>query len=305
MPAPRVFALALAALAILPATGRAQSDGDRMVAVPIAPQGSQSRAPLTPDALRNARPMPLTELSEAEARRLFRGRLPTRDTATPGAEPKARGKVEEKPLEWVGKLFHEVGDAIYSCSAQFIDRKILVTAAHCIVDIEGNTGQLSFYLQYKDGSYREAYRVLGGTYWNKWLNRDVDRWRWDYALLCVEGRSRTGHFGFRTLWKDVYVEATAIGYPSALDAGEIIQSVSGTITLYEPSIYELNHGVGRFRHGANGGAWVGDYSKTDGANEVISVNSFVLPDRRGRIYGPYFDKDFTNLLLAMKALGGC
>jgi hypothetical protein len=298
------MAVALALLPILPDAGLGQSDGELKIAVPIAQQGGPGRT-LAPDDLRNAQPMPLPELGEAEARRLFRGRLPPRDTTTPGTEPKSRGRVEDKPLAWAGKLFHDVGSVIYSCSAQFIERNVLVTAAHCVVDIDGNTGQLSFSLQYKDGSYRESYRVVSGSYWNKWLNRDVDRWRWDYALLCVGGRSKTGHFGFRTLWKDVYGEATAIGYPSALDNGEFVQSVAGALTLYEPSIYELDHGAGRFGDGGNGGAWVGDYSKTGGANDVISVSSFVLPHRRGRVYGPYFDKDFTNLLLSMKALGGC
>jgi hypothetical protein len=299
-----LLAAALAAFSIAPAAGLAQSGDGPGVPAPIGQQTPVARQPLSRDALRNAKPMPMPELSEEEGQQLFRGSLPPAD-ATPQVEALARGNVRKGPLRWAGKLYHFFGSGDPSyCTAQFIDNNIIVTAAHCIVLDNGFTGQLEFYLQYDEGNYSKFYTIADGRYWTGFLNAGTNRWQWDYAILCTAKNSKTGHFGWRTLWAKKYNKVTSIGYPAKIDQGEIIQVVSGPIKRYNPyvNVYELNQGVAKYTGGASGGAWIGDYK---GNNEVISVNSFIFETRKGRIYGPYFDKNFVDLLNIVKNLPAC
>jgi V8-like Glu-specific endopeptidase len=304
-----LLAAALAAFSLVPGTVLAQSDDGPGAPAPIGQQQSPvTRQPLSRDALRNAKPMPMPELTEEEGQRLFRGNLPPRDT-TPQVEAMARGDVRKVPLRWAGKLYHDLGGgSLSTCSAQFIDQNIIVTAAHCVVLDNGFSGPLEFYLQYDDGDYSAFYPIVDGRYYTSYLNpSSTDRWQWDYAILCTSKNSKTGHFGWRTLWAQRYNNATSIGYPSAIDKGQIIQVVSGPLKRYNPyvNVYELNQGVAKFTQGASGGAWVGDYSKKKGKNEVISVNSFIFANRKGRIYGPYLTNDFFDLLKTVQALPAC
>jgi hypothetical protein len=302
-----LLAAALAAFSIVPGAGLAQSGDDPGAPAPIGPQSPVTRQPLSRDALRNAKPTPMPELSEEEGQRLFRGNLPPEDT-TPQVEALARGDVRDVPLRWAGKLYHDLGGGSFSyCTAQFIDDNIIVTAAHCVVLDNGFAGALEFYLQYDDGDYSKYYPIADGRYYSSWLSGGVDRWQWDYAILCTAKKSKTGHFGWRTQWAQRYNKATSIGYPSAIDKGEIIQVVSGPLKKYNPyvNVYELNQGVAKYTQGASGGAWVGDYSKKKGKNEVISVNSFIFANRKGRMYGPYLDNKFVDLLKVVRALPAC
>lgn len=305
-----LLAAALAAFSLVPTTGLAQSNNGRGVPAPVGRQDGAARQPMSRDALRNAKPTPMPELTEEEMRRLFRGQLPPEDqTVTPQVEALARGNVKDEPLRWAGKLYHILGGgSAATCTAQFIDNNIIVTAAHCVVQNDGFAGPLEFYLQYDEGDYSAFYQIADGRFWNGFLNTgSTDRWQWDYAILCTAQNSKTGHFGWRTNWAKKYDKTTSIGYPVAIDKGEIIQVVSGPLKRYNPyvGVYELNQGVAKYTQGASGGAWVGDYSKKKGSNEVISVNSFIFPNRKGRMYGPYLDNNFVDLLNTVRNLPAC
>ncbi len=300
-----LLAAALAAFSIAPAAGLAQSGSGP--GVPLGPQSPLTREPLSRDAIRNAKPMPMPELSEEEGRQLFRGDLPPLrpEDATPQAEAMGRGNVRKGPLRWAGKLFHDLGGGSVSyCTAQFIDKNIIVTAAHCVVLDNGFIGLLEFQLQYNKGKFSKFYPIADFRYWSAWHSPGVDRWQWDYAILCTAQKSKTGHFGWEALWAKKYNKVTSIGYPAAIDKGEIIQVVSGPIKRYNPyvNVYELNQGVAKYTQGASGGAWVADYK---GKNRVVSVNSFIFANRKGRMYGPYFDKDFIDLLNIVRKLPAC
>ena len=82
------YVLAAALAALVPVAALAQSTSPRF-AVPLGQRTAPDAAPLSRESLRNARPTPMPELSEDEARRLFRGKLPPRDTTTPRPEPMA------------------------------------------------------------------------------------------------------------------------------------------------------------------------------------------------------------------------
>jgi V8-like Glu-specific endopeptidase len=63
------------------------------------------------------------------------------------------------PLKWVGLLvFRNAKGDTFSCTAQFIAPKVLLTAAHCVRDnITGewyDTNKMFFFLQYQNDNVR-------------------------------------------------------------------------------------------------------------------------------------------------------
>jgi len=219
------------------------------------------------------------------------------------------GNVAARPLYWAGKFFFAKPEGPRVCSAQFVAPGIVITAAHCIRD--DNTGQwysnLLYRHQYDRGrSGRDFGTECFATY-NGWVSQENSRWEWDFAIIELRGGADQGHFGWQWGWWGNYNDAPKIGYPGAIEQGQIIQVEFGRLIKGRtPRIIGLVHGNPRNAEGSSGGAWVGKYETSGNnpqANFIISVTSHHLGDDRGTTYGPYWGDDMERLLNYVKR--GC
>jgi hypothetical protein len=270
------------------------------------PPNTQRFAGMTRAAMMRAKELPLPNVDPQKVRAAFDKTKRAGKPATPGesesadlgnASEKASGNVKSRPLYWAGKLFFKKPDGTYVCSAQFISKNVIVTAAHCVRDPD--TGEfydnLVFALQYNKGKYskRYSYRCVATN--NAWVQPEPDRYLSDYAMILVDGESPTGYFGVEWNWGK-YKDGTKIGYPGGIEDGEVIQVDKGPLSLID-GLVEMKHGNEADQGGSSGGAWVAKYTnaKDKKSNYIISVESFGFEGIPGIDYGPYLDDNFKGL----------
>jgi hypothetical protein len=224
-----------------------------------------------------------------------------RDTGQ--GDARVSGDVGSVPLKWAGKLFYRQPDGGYVCSGQFITDNVVLTAAHCLRD--DTTGDwfedYSFRLQYDKGRATVAYGYDCAMTKHGWVVADGTRWNYDYGLIRVLGRSRTGHFGWHANWPtDAYPRVPKIGYPADILNGQVIQMDTGPLTPVdgEEELVALKHGNPRNAGGSSGGAWVGNFSRSANGpgNRVISVTSHHRGDDTTVSYGVRLGTGFMELL---------
>lgn len=227
------------------------------------------------------------------------GALPSQVSEAPAKmQERAAGDVTSMPLVFAGKLFFSKPDGDYVCSAQFIAKNVLLTAAHCVRDDTSGDfwKNITFFLQYDKGRASAKYTQNCVATFNTWVQPGSEKYLSDFAMILVNEDSKTGWFGTQWDWQGAYNKATKIGYPSGIANGEVIQILPGPISVSE-GIVELRHGDPNEQGGSSGGAWIGDYdTKGDPQrNHVISVESFGFEGKPGVDYGPYFDDRIKQL----------
>ena len=121
-------------------------------------------------------------------------------------------------------FFTKPGGGGYRCSAQFISKYVILTAAHCVRDSE--TGQFfkdfRFALQYHNAAYSRLYSYRCAATKQGWVGHDYSHYGYDYAMLLANGPTRTGWFGTTWNWQGRYDNATKLGYPGGITGGELI-----------------------------------------------------------------------------------
>lgn len=214
------------------------------------------------------------------------------------------------PLRWAGRLFFKTDRGDSTCSAQFIRPTVIVTAAHCVRDRGGAFyTDFQFVLQYRLGGYAKKYGYVCVLTHKNWVDPNLGasaRYRWDYAFILLREPTISGHFGWRYGWEGQFARAVKIGYPSGMVGGGDIQVERGPLVYPTdaPGIVRLDHGNPRSDQGSSGGAWVAGYGDTaQSGNLIVSVTSHSRNGRMEIDYGPYFDRDFADLLEAAER--GC
>jgi V8-like Glu-specific endopeptidase len=259
--------------------------------------------------MREATPMPLPQLDPEALEQPGdeRVRPPTgqsQERSAPADVPpeKRSGNPEQYPLAWAGKLFFTTAQGVDKvCSGQFISSSVVLTAAHCVQDRETGryNGNFQFALQYHQGNYSQVYAWNCAATLNGWV---TEGYRWDYAMIRVNGQSASGHIGWKYNWQN-YGSVAVIGYPVDIASGQIVQVEDGPLKLTENGLVEVRLGDPNFGPGSSGGAWIGDYTTRAQANYVLTVMSHGIRGRPEYSYGPYWDDTFKNLL--NYAEGGC
>ena len=239
--------------------------------------------------------------------------LTTMAAAQDKEQPLSAGNPAVAPLKWVGLLvFKNVKGETFSCTAQFISPKVLLTAAHCVRDNKTgewyDAGKMFFFLQYQNDNWSEVYKVnctgSMAAYAPKLSPSATDddkdaafenAMQYDYAMVLVNHESITGHFKVETDWLGKHPLAWQIGYPGAIENGMIVQRDPGLLALSLSRSNEiiLMHTNPKMTEGTSGGAWISNFNTSEGpdANVIIGVTSFGMPSWPGITFGPYFRQE--------------
>ncbi len=301
-----VGAAAGAALCLSCCLAAAQSGPDTISGV-VVPPGQRAADFWTEEAMAAAEEIPLPSVDPAlvqpPAVQPRSGGAPEQsepfDIAT-GGEPTERfsGNIKSTPLKWAGRLFFTADGAKKRCSAQFIGKRLVLTAAHCVRN--NQTGEFYdnflFALQYERGRSARQYGSACFATFDGWVTREFTRYLSDFAMILINGESSVGWFGTSINWEGRFGSMTKIGYPRGEFDGEVIQVENGPITVTD-GIVELRHGNNSDQHGSSGGAWIGDYatSFSSASNHVASLESFGYDSKPGVDYGPLFTDRFKVL----------
>jgi len=245
------------------------------------------------------------------------------------------------PLKWVGLLVvpHPTPQdphQIKTCTAQFISATVLLTAAHCLKDLPADpmgpwpdVTKGTFWLQYQNDE-GTPFKIVCGATNPKWTlpaeytvmtpsQQKVAMnaaWQHDFAMILVEGKSPTGAMRYALDWKGKMHEAVRVGYPHAILGSAIVQQVPGTVFFADqiqmdpdllPNIVVQWGPLTDFTRGSSGGAWIANFSTTDGPNNnvLIAVTSFYYTDMfPGAMFAAYLTSTEFNPMLT-SVTNGC
>lgn len=236
------------------------------------------------------------------------------------------------PYRTVGTLFFSINGAPYLCSASVINRRVVLTAGHCV---HSGNGAASGW--YSNWVFVPAYRSGAAPFgsWNRWmLVTTTPTWfsggggvpnAADYAMLTFADQALTtggtpqklgnvtGWLGWQTI-SLLNNHTTKLGYPCNLDGCGMMQSVSSqSFRATSPNNVEYGSDAGG---GSSGGPWIqnfqtlasgGGTGSNTGSNRVVGVTSYGYTSADPKVQGAaIFDNRFVQLLnTACAGTGNC
>lgn len=250
------------------------------------------------------------------------------------------------PYKWVGMLQNPTPtkqhpNAYAYCTGQFITPKVVLTAGHCLKDLDSSpTGpgfdlsKSTFILQYQNGTGSQTYKIVCGATNPLWaypsnfaslsaaqkLAAEVTAWQHDFAMFLVDGTSQTGVMPYALDWKGKANYAYRIGYPENILADQIVQVAPGVVFSADalplgpyasPNLVVQWGPVTDATQGMSGGAWVVNPNATEGPNNNIliavtsfsPINGFNAPVFPGGTFAPYLTAAEFNPLLTSVSNG--
>lgn len=258
------------------------------------------------------------------------------ETAAPEA---TTGNPSLAPLKWVGMLVvptptQQKPDSILECTAQFIKPNVVLTAAHCLKDLQGNpTGPWpdvtkgTFWLQYQN-QQGTPFKILCGGANPLWAlpanygtmtpaqRNDAQRvaFQHDFAMILVDGASPTGVMPYALDWKGSVSYVTRVGYAGDILDGQIVQESGGAVFFADtipmlpksyPNIVVQWAPITDLTEGTSGGAWIANFNTSEGANRniLVAVTSFQFTNYPGGEGAAYLTSAEFNPLLAFVSNG--
>jgi V8-like Glu-specific endopeptidase len=287
-----------------------------------------------------ATPQPTPSLAapvNGDATRLAQNQKPS-PNSKPTVNVHATGNPSVAPLKWVGLVMTQLSQNEEEyCTGQFIAPRIVLTAGHCVKDIDKNTwndvSAMSFILQFQNGEGSHAYKIVCAATLNSYGHpanyagmtadqksvADMTTHESDFAMMLVDADSQTGTMAWQGDWKGKYLGATRIGYPGDILNGEIIQQSHGIIFFADsipiftsngnqlsfPNIVVHWEGNTKLTQGSSGGAWIANFDSAESAqnNIALSVSAFTVKGFPGAMFGPYLTADQMNSLMKFTQAG--
>jgi V8-like Glu-specific endopeptidase len=258
--------------------------------------------------------------------------------AKPKINMRDTGNPSVAPLKWVGMVLTQLDQnhAEY-CTGQFIAPRVVLTAGHCVKDIDKNTwndvNAMTFTLQYQNGEGSHVYKVVCTAALDAYTHpanyssmtddqqtaADLAAHQYDFAMMLVDADSLTGKIVWQGDWKGNWVGATRIGYPNDILNGEVIQEAHGIVFFADAvPIFTSNGNQQSYPNlvvhwqrntkilgGSSGGAWIANFDATENAqnNIAIGITSFDMPAFPGAMFGPYLSTQSMNALLQFTQQG--
>jgi V8-like Glu-specific endopeptidase len=212
------------------------------------------------------------------------------------------------PYRTVGKLFFSIGNANYVCSASIIQRRIVVTAGHCVHPGNPTGAYFSNFLFVP--TFRSG--VAPFLRWAPTLVRTTPSWinggggvpnAADYAMMVIADQPippsttpvRIGNYlgwlGWQT--QSLYPNHTSkLGYPCNLDNCQIMQNItSESSRVVQANNVEYGSDAGG---GSSGGPWVQNFGVTAAgggtgpaaaSNRVVGITSWGYTSASPKVQG--------------------
>lgn len=196
--------------------------------------------------------------------------------------------VKDLPFSVIGKLFFRKPDGRpSSCSAGFAgDNDILLTAAHCLMQRDGNwNSDVLFYQQFGSSS-QEVYEIECMATMNEWQSlRGGTQLAYDFGFLKTGRKNANGSLGISMGLPAERLQLS--GYADRYHQGK--RMVTATVpTSYSPSGFLVTMG-NTMGEGSSGSPWTA-------MGAVYSVSSFFSPDKPDVMWGPRFTSDTFELM---------
>lgn len=232
------------------------------------------------------------------------------------------------PYRTVGTLFFSINGAPYLCSASVIQRRVVVTAGHCVHSGNLATGFYSdfvFVPAYRDGAapFRAwNWRFVTTTYTWATGNGEVPNAA-DYAMIEFDDQPIHNHgpavkLGHVTGWLGWQTNSlltnhtSKLGYPCNLDDCQKMQNItSNSFEATEPNNVEYGSDA---RGGSSGGPWVQNFQLLQtgggsgikaGSNRVVGVTSYGYVSEEPKVQGASIpDGRWVQLFLTVCAARG-
>ena len=238
------------------------------------------------------------------------------------------------PYRTAGKMFFkDSSGGNWVCSAAVIKKRLIATAGHCVHS--GSGGESGYY---NSIVFVPAYQGNGdnqapfGVWAASWV-KTTQAWMTsggnvpnpgDFAVFEVADQdfggvtktigSRVGNLGYKTN-TILPNQVKMLGYPSALDSGQIIHQVdsgNGTAAASSSVIYGSD-----LTQGASGGPWVQNFGRKaagqpsagqDQMNRLVGITSYVFTAAEPKVTGTsVLDATFRALVQegCARAAGNC
>ncbi|ALQ96757.1 hypothetical protein B9J09_04500 [Xylella fastidiosa subsp. pauca] len=217
--------------------------------------------------------------------------------------------VDHYPFRNAGRIYATDFLVDSVCTAQFVgSNQVLMTAAHCLIDEDGNwLSNIVFSPRFRGKDRFKTLKIdCKGVPTDAIVNGERNLGK-DYGFVTTYEKG-IGSFGLKS--NAPGSNLTAIGYPINYGKALYLQKVNGS----RGKIFNYKDSKGRviskvvqmldnpMRDGSSGGAWIDNLNTRSrgGGNYVVGLNSYYLSKEPTIIYSPYFDEKVFELLNKVK-----